>query len=103
MTVAEHKAVHVIVRGRVQGVGFRAFVEQAALSRGIEGWVRNRRDGTVEAVFAGDPMSVEALIAACKTGPRGSRVENIEQRDAVEDDLMALRRQAEIFSCLPTV
>jgi acylphosphatase len=103
MTVAEHKAVHLIVRGRVQGVGFRAFVEQEALSRGIEGWVRNRRDGTVEAVFTGDTASVGAMIAACKTGPRGSRVENIEQRDAVEDDLLALRRQAEIFSCLPTV
>ena len=97
------KAIHVIARGRVQGVGFRAFVEHQALSRGIEGWVRNRRDGTVEAVFAGHPASVEALITACKTGPRGSRVENIEQRDAVEDDLLALRRQAEIFSCLPTV
>ncbi len=103
MTVAEHKAVHVIVRGRVQGVGFRAFVEHAALSRGIEGWVRNRRDGTLEAVFAGDPASVEAILAACKTGPRGSRVDHIEQRNAAEDDLLALRRQAEIFSCLPTV
>ena len=103
MTVAERKAIHVIVRGRVQGVGFRAFVEQQALSRGIEGWVRNRRDGTVEAVFAGDTASVEAMIAACKTGPRSSRVEDIERRDAVEDDLLALRRQAEIFSCLPTI
>ena len=82
---------------------FRAFVEQKALSRGVEGWVRNRRDGTVEAVFAGDPASVDAMVAACKTGPRNSRVDDIEQRDAIEDDLMALRRQAEIFSCLPTV
>ena len=103
MTVAEHKAIHVIMRGRVQGVGYRAFVEHQALSRGVEGWVRNRRDGTVEAVFAGDPASVETMIAACKAGPRGSRVDKIEQRDAVEDDLLALRRQAEIFSCLPTV
>jgi acylphosphatase len=103
MTVAERKAIHVIVRGRVQGVGFRAFVEHHALSRGIEGWVRNRRDGTLEAVFAGDPASVEAMIVACKTGPPGSRVDDIEQRDATEDDLIALRRQAEIFSCLPTV
>ncbi len=103
MTVAEHKAVHVIVRGHVQGVGFRAFIEQQALARGVEGWVRNRRDGTVEAVFAGDPSSVEAMVAACKTGPRRSRVDDIEQRNAIEDDLMALRRQAEIFSCLPTV
>ena len=103
MTVPERKAIHVIVRGRVQGVGFRAFVEQLALSRGIEGWVRNRRDGTVEAVFAGDPASVDAMVAACKSGPRSSRVDDVEQRDAVEDDLLALRRQAEIFSCLPTV
>jgi len=103
MTVAERKAIHVIVRGRVQGVGFRAFVEHHALSRGIEGWVRNRRDGTVEAVFAGDTATVQAMVAACKTGPHGSHVEDIEQRDAVEDDLLALRRQAEIFSCLPTV
>ena len=103
MNVAERKAIHVIARGRVQGVGFRAFVEHQALSRGIEGWVRNRRDGTVEAVFAGDLAAVEAMIADCKTGPRGSRVEDLEQRDAVEDDLLALRRQAEIFSCLPTV
>jgi acylphosphatase len=93
----------VIVRGRVQGVGFRAFVERKALSQGIEGWVRNRRDGTVEAVFAGEPAAVEAMIAACGTGPRGSHVDDIEQRDATEDDLLALRRQAEIFSCLPTV
>ena len=103
MTIAERKAIHVIVHGRVQGVGFRAFVEHQALSRGIEGWVRNRRDGTVEAVFAGDTASVEAMLAACKTGPRSSHVDDVEQRDAVEDDLLALRRQAEIFSCLPTV
>jgi acylphosphatase len=103
MTVAERKSIHVIVRGRVQGVGFRAFVEHEALSRGIEGWVRNRRDGTVEAVFTGDPASVEAMIAACRTGPRGSHVDDVEQRDATEDDQLALRRQAEIFSCLPTV
>ena len=103
MTVADRKAVHVIVRGRVQGVGFRAFVEHQALSRGIEGWVRNRRDGSVEAVFVGDPASVEAMIAACRKGPRSSRVEDVEERAATEDDQLALRRQAEIFSCLPTV
>jgi acylphosphatase len=103
MTLAERKAIHVIVRGRVQGVGFRAFVEHQALSHGIEGWVRNRRDGTVEAVFAGEPASVEAMVAACKIGPLSGRVDDVEQRDAIEDDLLALRRQAEIFSCLPTV
>ena len=98
-----NRVVHVLIRGRVHGVGFRAWTQHEAERRGLEGWVRNRRDGTVEAVFAGDAASVEAMIAACKTGPRGSRVDDIEQRDAVEDDLLALRRQAEIFSCLPTV
>ena len=94
--------VHVIVRGRVQGVGFRMFVERQALARGVNGWVRNREDGTVEAVFAGDAKLVDELITACKTGPRSSKVESIEQRPATPDEL-ALSRQAEIFSCLPTV
>ena len=49
---------HVIVHGRVQGVGFRAFVEHEALRRGLEGWVRNRRDGSVEAVFAGSTLKL---------------------------------------------
>ena len=62
---------HIIVRGRVQGVGFRAFVEHEALKRGMSGWVRNRRDGTVEAVFAGDEAKVAAAIEACRRGPDG--------------------------------
>ena len=62
---------HVIVHGRVQGVGFRAFVEREALTRGVEGWVRNRRDGTVEALFAGDDDAVADMIAAC--GQRSAR------------------------------
>ena len=49
----EHVIRHVLIRGRVQGVGFRAWTEYTALERGLEGWVRNRRDGAVEAVFAG--------------------------------------------------
>ena len=72
-------AVHVIVEGRVQGVGFRAFVEREAKSRGLAGWVRNRRDGSVEAVFAGEAEDVESMIAACHRGPRLSLVRGLRQ------------------------
>ena len=66
---------HSVLRGRVQGVGFRAFVEREALKRGLEGWVRNRRDGSVEAVLAGDADAVTAMIEACRRGPMGARVD----------------------------
>lgn len=93
---------HVIVHGRVQGVGFRAFVEVEALRRGIEGWVRNRRDGSVEAVFAGEADAVAGMIEACRRGPSyGARVEVLHQRDGDGDDLK-LRRAGELFSVLPT-
>jgi acylphosphatase len=92
---------HVIVHGRVQGVGFRAFVEIEALRRGIEGWVRNRSDGSVEAVFAGEADVVAAMIEACQRGPLGARVDVQHQRDSDGDDLK-LRRPGELFSVLPT-
>jgi acylphosphatase len=68
----------VTVRGRVQGVGFRYAVERAARSRGVAGWVRNRHDGTVEAVFEGDAEAVESLIRLCRQGPRGAEVDGAE-------------------------
>ena len=68
---------HVTVRGRVQGVGYRAFVEDEALRLGLEGWVRNRRDGTVEAVFSGADHAVEKMIEACHRGPLGARVQQL--------------------------
>jgi acylphosphatase len=92
---------HVIVRGRVQGVGFRAFVEHHAMQRNLDGWVRNRRDGTVEAVFAGPDHSIQGMIGVCKVGPISSRVDAIDQRDGAEADL-AVRVIGEKFSCLPT-
>ncbi len=61
--------VRVIVRGSVQGVGYRAFTETEALARGIEGWVRNLRTGDVEAIFAGEASAVETLCAMCRKGP----------------------------------
>ena len=92
---------HVSIRGRVQGVGFRAFVEHHALQRGLEGWTRNRRDGSVEAVFAGDKDAVDAIIKACRVGPLSARVEALDQRDATDAEL-SLRNPGEMFSCLPT-
>ena len=91
---------HVIVHGRVQGVGFRAFVEHAALKRGLEGWVRNRRDGSVEAVFAGEEGAVADMVEVCRGGPLGARVDVLHQREGT-DDLKA-RRPGEVFSVLPT-
>lgn len=92
---------HVIVHGRVQGVGFRAFVEVEAHRRGLEGWVRNRRDGSVEAVFAGEADAVAGMIDACQRGPLGARVDVQHQRDSDGEDLK-LRRPGESFSVLPT-
>ena len=93
---------HIVVRGRVQGVGYRAFVEQAALQVGLGGWIRNRRDGSVEAVFIGAPEQVDLLIATCRKGPFVARVTELEQRDARVEEIN-LQRQGEVFSVLPTL
>ena len=66
------------MRGFVQGVGFRYAVVDRARSRGAAGWVRNRADGAVEAVFEGPPDAVDALVRFSETGPRGARVSRVE-------------------------
>ncbi len=71
------RSVHVVVSGRVQGVGFRAWTERQAKARGLSGWVCNRRSGTVEAVFAGEAEAVEAMLAAARIGPPGARVDAV--------------------------
>lgn len=68
------RSVHVLIRGDVQGVGFRAWVHQHAQLHGLAGWVRNRRDGTVEAVFSGPDDTVEVMLTACRQGPPSARV-----------------------------
>lgn len=78
----------VVVEGRVQGVGFRYAVERAARSRGVAGWVRNRPDGTVEAVFEGEPEAVESLVRLCREGPRGAEG---DRADVVEERVEGLR------------
>ena len=71
------KCVRVVVSGRVQGVGFRYATMQRARSRGIAGYVRNREDGSVEAVFEGESDAVDSLVAWCSRGPAGARVDDV--------------------------
>jgi acylphosphatase len=93
--------VHVVVHGRVQGVGYRAFVEREASMRSLEGWVRNCRDGTVEALLSGSATAVDDMIAACRRGPGGSRVDALDQRAGSAAGLR-MRCSGESFSVLPT-
>ena len=95
------RVVRFMIRGRVHGVGFRAFVEDEAAARGLKGWVRDRRDGSVEAVIAGEPQAMDAMIAACRRGPRSAQVDAIEVAEADEKALDA-RRPGEDFSMLPS-
>ena len=67
-----------MVYGFVQGVGFRFAVQREARSRGVSGWVRNRPDGAVEAVFEGEPADVAWLVDFCRSGPRGAEVERVD-------------------------
>jgi acylphosphatase len=94
--------VHVTIRGEVQGVGFRAWLERQAHERGLDGWVRNRREGTVEAVFAGPAHAVDAIIETCRQGPDGAGVAGIDLREEDAAGLIPSSRQAG-FYVLPTV
>jgi acylphosphatase len=76
-----NRILHVIIHGRVQGVGFRAWTHHQAELHGLKGWVRNRRDGNVEALFSGPDASVEIMLKACHKGPAGSVVQRIERLD----------------------
>ena len=82
---------HVLVYGFVQGVGFRFAVERAASSRGVSGWVRNRPDGAVEAVFEGARDDVEALVELCRRGPRGADVGRVEVEAESPEGLAGFR------------
>jgi acylphosphatase len=76
------KSVRVVISGRVQGVWFRAWTTEQAEKRGLAGWVRNRLDGSVEALFSGPAAAVDAMIEACRQGPPAARVDHIAQYPA---------------------
>lgn len=76
-----------VVHGYVQGVFFRDTTRRLAERNGVAGWVRNNRDGTVEAVFEGDAEPVERLVAFCRQGPRGAQVERVEVHEEEPEGL----------------
>ena len=77
---------HVLVEGRVQGVGYREFTRRRALRLGVSGWVRNRSDGAVEAVVRGAATDVEALLVEMHKGPRGAGVTSLRIVEHIEDE-----------------
>ncbi|MGO4717193.1 acylphosphatase [Bradyrhizobium sp. 2TAF24] len=100
--VADFVVRHVMIRGRVQGVGYRAWVDETAQPHGLDGWVRNRRDGAVEAVFAGAASDVAQMIVACRRGPALARVDAIDEQDG-DMGLLAQRPAGVRFAVLATV
>ena len=76
------RTLRVVAHGRVQGVWFREGMRQAAQRLGVAGWVRNRGDGTVEAMVQGPPAAVEAIVAWARRGPDAARVERLDVADA---------------------
>ena len=91
---------HILVKGRVQGVGFRDFVKQSADKAGVTGWVRNLRDGQVEALLKGAPDAVQAVLDDIGRGPPAARVEEVVTRPALAHEgspvpgLLEVRRTA---------
>lgn len=93
---------HVLIRGAVQGVGFRYWTRRAATARGLQGWVRNRGRDSVEAVFAGPEQAVAEMTALCRRGPGAARVDTVDEKPA-EPDALDLRRKGERFSELSSI
>jgi acylphosphatase len=91
----------IVVRGRVQAVGYRAWTLHTAVLHGLGGWVRNRADGSVEALLVGSDTAVQAMIEACWRGPAASRVDAVDVHDAAPAEL-AMQTGDGAFSVLPT-
>ena len=94
MTPTGQKALHVLIEGRVQGVGFRYWIYDQAAHRGLDGWVRNRADGCVEAVFAGPEREVDEMVTVCWQGPSFSRVVRVASQysDGLPEPGFEIRR-----------
>lgn len=79
------RSMRLVVTGRVQGVGYRIWAERTALALGIRGWVRNRRDGSVELLATGAEDALAGFVAACREGPRAAVVADIAIEQAKDD------------------
>jgi acylphosphatase len=88
--------LHLIIHGRVQGVGYRAWMVSRARALGVNGWVRNRREGTVEAVISGNADKIEQMLAACHEGPPAARVTKLEASDWQGDVEVGFSSQATV-------
>lgn len=73
-------SIHCTIHGRVQGVGYRSWTVRNARKLGLTGWVRNTQEGTVEALFCGEPAAVEAMIQGCADGPLAAKVARIDRK-----------------------
>jgi acylphosphatase len=82
--MTETKTVQVMIKGRVQGVWYRGWTVEQASAHGLSGWVRNRADGSVEAVFSGPPERVDDMVEACRRGPPSARVDRLELSASTE-------------------
>jgi acylphosphatase len=81
----ETETVRLCITGRVQGVGYRLWATRTAISLGLRGWVRNRADGSVEALVTGDPQNVAAMIEAARQGPPAAQVADVTVIPDVDD------------------
>ena len=89
------ETVRLRITGRVQGVGYRLWASRVAASLGLRGWVRNRLDGSVEALVIGAPEDVAAMVGACRNGPRGAQVAGVSAAPDRDDGRIG-------FAALPT-
>ena len=101
MAIEPREIKRLMIRGVVQKIGFRVWVEREALALGLKGWVRNRRDGAVEILVAGPLPAMAQMIERCRKGPPLAKVESIEVEDAVALDL-GYRHPGEAFSLIAT-
>jgi acylphosphatase len=93
--MAFEETVRLRVTGRVQGVGYRLWATRMAARLGLRGWVRNRADGTVEALVTGAPVDIAAMVEACRNGPRGAQVTGVSAAPDRDDGSIG-------FAALPT-
>lgn len=92
--MSAERAVRVRIEGKVQNVWYRAWTTEQAAARGLRGWVRNRSDGTVEALFIGPADAVAAMVAACRVGPPDARVARVAEHPAQDDGSKGFRQAA---------
>ncbi|MEQ8390506.1 MAG: acylphosphatase [Thalassospira sp.] len=86
-------SVQVRIEGKVQGVWYRAWTVEQATKRGLTGWVRNRTDHTVEAVFCGPVEVVQSMVVACHEGPLHARVDRIHEEPGLEDGFTSFEKR----------